>query len=328
MIDMLLLPCLAIIFGFAALVWGAGRFVIGAANTAFNLGVSPLVIGLTVVGLGTSAPEILVAAMSSLEDKPGLAIGNAIGSNIANIALILGSTALIQPIFVKSGIVSRELPLLMIVTFAMTLLLWDQSLSRLDGVLLLGGLVVVMMWIVRHAMHEPDVAVESELDISMSHRMSTSKALGLLFFGIGVLIISSKVLVWGAVDLAKFFGVSDLVIGLTIVAIGTSLPELAASIASALKKHHELVLGNIIGSNIFNSLGVMAVPGLIAPSMLEGDVLSRDVPIMVLLTLALFATAYSFSEYRGRINRIEGGILLTTYIAYMTYIYLTAASVA
>ncbi len=320
MLDTLILPSLAVIAGFAALVWGAGRFVVGAANTAFNLGVSTLVIGLTIVGLGTSAPEMIIAVMSSLEDKPGLAIGNAIGSNIANIALILAATAIIMPISVKPGIVSRELPLLMIVTFASIMFLWDQRLSRLDGVLLMAGLVIVMTWIVKHATQQPEEIAEQEIDFKMTRRMSTLKAISLLLLGIVVLLISSKVLVWGAVELARHFGVSDLIIGLTIVAIGTSLPELAASIAAAVKKHHELVLGNIIGSNIFNILGVLAIPGIITPSTLHYDVLSRDVPVMALLTLALFATAYSFGHHRGRINRFEGICLLATYVGYMIYL--------
>ena len=324
MLEAVLLPSLAIIIGFVVLIWGAERFVVGAANTAFNLGVSPLIIGLTIVGLGTSAPEMLVATMSSLEGKPELAIGNAIGSNIANISLILASTAIVLPITVKSGIVTRELPLLMIVTFSTILLLWDGQLSRLDGVLLAGGLVVVMGWIVRYATQQPADSIETELNVTLSRKMSTQKALLLLLFSIFILIVSSRILVWGAVNIATHFGVSELIIGLTIVAIGTSLPELAASIAAALKRHHELVLGNIIGSNIFNLLGVMCIPSLIAPGPFTPEVLSRDVPVMALLTLALFATAYSFGEHKGRINRLEGSCLLATFGAYMLYLYLTA----
>lgn len=319
----LLLYALAIFAGFAALIWGAERFVVGAANTAYNLGVTPLVIGLTIVGLGTSAPEILIAIMSSLESKPDLAIGNAIGSNIANISLILAVTALVAPITVRAGIVTRELPLLMIVTFASILLLWDERLSRLDGVLLLGGLIIVMSWIVRYAKQQPIEEVKKEFDIELKRRMSTLRAVSLLLFSIAILIISSRVLVWGAVGVAEYFGVSDLVIGLTIVAIGTSLPELAASIAAAMKKHYELVLGNIIGSNIFNILGVLSVPALIAPTELNPEILARDIPIMTLLTLALFATAYSFSHHAGRINRLEGGFLLGTFCTYMFYLYLS-----
>jgi cation:H+ antiporter len=326
MLHPLVLFALAILVGFVVLIWGAERFVVGAANTAYNLGVTPLVIGLTIVGLGTSAPEILIAIMSSLESKPDLAIGNAIGSNIANIALILGTTALVLPITVRAGIVTRELPLLMIVTFASILLLWDERLSRLDGALLLGGLIIVMTWIVRYAKQQPIEEVKKEFDIELKRRMSTQRAVLLLLFSIVILIVSSRVLVWGAAGVAEYFGVSDLIIGLTIVAIGTSLPELAASIAAALKQHYELILGNIIGSNIFNILGVMSIPGLLAPSDLAPDILARDIPVMTLLTLALFATAYSFTPHHaGRINRLEGGALLGIFLAYMLYLYVSIA---
>lgn len=314
----------AILIGFIVLIWGAERFVIGAANTALNLGVTPLIIGLTIVGLGTSAPEIIVAIISSLEGTPGLAIGNAIGSNIANIALILAITSIVRPITVKAGIVSRELPLLMLVTFTCILLLWDRELNRLDGVLLASGLVIVMSWIIRYAKEQPEDEIKKELDIELSVKMSTQRAVFYLLFSIALLIGSSHVLVWGAVGVAKHFGVSDLIIGLTIIAIGTSLPELAASIAAALKRHHELVLGNIIGSNIFNTLGVLSVPGLIAPGMLEPELMSRDIPVMTMLTLAMFTAAYSFGSHRGRINRVEGSLLLASFIAYMTYLYISA----
>ena len=317
----LILPVLTVLVGFVVLVWGAERFVVGAANTAFNLGVSPLVIGLTIVGLGTSAPEVLVAVMASLDDNQGLAVGNAIGSNIANIALIMAITAIIRPITVQSSVVARELPLLMIVTFSTIFLLWDLSLSRLDGLLLLVGFVLVMSWIIRHAGDHPTEEIEEELDIKMHRKMSTFAAVSLLVFSIAVLVVSSKALVWGAVEIAQYLGISDLVIGLTIVAIGTSLPELAASVAAAAKKHHELVVGNIIGSNIFNLLAVLAMPGLIAPTLIDPVVLSRDIPVMAILTLALFATAYSFGNHKGRITRIEGCVLLMSFLAYMIYLY-------
>ncbi|MBN1379068.1 MAG: calcium/sodium antiporter [Gammaproteobacteria bacterium] len=315
--------CLAVLIGFVILIWGAERFVIGAASTAFNLGVTPLVIGLTIVSLGTSTPEFIVATMSSLEGQAGLAIGNAIGSNIANISLILAFTVIILPISVRSGIVSRELPLLMLVTFIGLLLLWDQELSRFDGILLITGMVMVLIWIVHHAKQQPEEEVKKEFDIEIKHRMSTRKAILLLLFSIALLLIGSRVLVWGAIGFAKLFGVSDLVIGLTIIAIGTSLPELAASIAAAWKNHHELVLGNLIGSNIFNIFGVLAIPGLLAPGKVAAEVVTRDLPIMTILTVALFATAYSFGGRRGRITRYEGFALLAGFFAYLVYLYYT-----
>lgn len=323
MLMTLLLYGAAILAGFVVLIWGAERFVIGAANTAFNLGVTPLVIGLTIVGLGTSAPEFIVAIISSLDGKPGLAIGNAIGSNIANIALILAITAIILPISVRAGIVSRELPLLMLVTFFGVILLWDQDLSRFDGVALLADLIIVLTWIVWHAKRQPEEEVKKEFDIELTHKMSTTKAVVLLLFSIALLLVSSRVLVWGAVGFAKYFGVSDLVIGLTIIAIGTSLPELAASIAAAWKNHHELVMGNLIGSNIFNLLGVLAIPGLLAPGPVAPEVVSRDLPVMTILTVAMFTAAYSFGHHRGRITRYEGIIFLVGFFAYLVYLYNT-----
>lgn len=324
MLNTLLPYSLAIIAGFIVLIWGAERFVVGAANTAFNLGVTPLVIGLTIVSLGTSAPEFIIATISSLDGKPDLAIGNAIGSNIANISLVLAVTAIVLPISVRKGIVSRELPLLMLITFISILLLWDQMLSRFDGVLLITGLVIVLSWIVRHAKQQPKEEIKKELDIELSRKMSTAKALLLLLFSITLLVISSRVLVWGAVGIAKFFSISDLTIGLTIIAIGTSLPELAASIAAARHRHHELVLGNLIGSNIFNILGVLAIPGLIAPGKVAPEVLSRDLPVMTILTIAMFTAAYSFGHHRGRITRYEGLVLLSGFFSYLIYLYHTS----
>ncbi len=323
MLNTLLPYCAAIVSGFIVLIWGADRFVVGASNTALNLGVSPLVIGLTIVSLGTSAPEFIVAIMSSLDGNPGLAIGNAIGSNIANISLILATTAIVLPISVRAGIVSRELPLLMLVTFIGILLLWDQSLDRLDGILLISGLIIVLVWIIRQAKREPEETVKQELDIELPKKMSTAKALMLLLFSLVILLVSSKILVWGAAGLAKFFGVSDLVIGLTIVAIGTSLPELAASIAAAWRNHHELVLGNLIGSNMFNLLGVLAIPGLLASSSIDQEVLSRDLPVMAILTIAMFSMAYAPGQSRGRITRLEGVVLLGSFFGYLIYLYLT-----
>jgi cation:H+ antiporter len=324
MLTPLLQYSLAVLFGFVILIWAADRFVVGAANTALNFGVSTLVIGLTIVSIGTSAPEFVVAIMSSLDGKQGLAIGNAIGSNIANISLIMATTAIVLPIAVHKGIISRELPLLMLVTFGSILLLGDQRLDRLDGILLITGLVIVLSWIVHQARKRPEKEIEEEIDIELTQRMSTAKALLLLLFSIVLLLISSRILVWGAAGLAKSFGVSDLLIGLTIIAIGTSLPELAASIAAALKNHHELIIGNLIGSNIFNLLGVLAVPGLLAPGPVESEVLSRDLPVMAILTIAMFTAAYGFGRHQGRITRTEGIAFLTVFFGYLVYLYHTA----
>lgn len=312
---------LALVAGFVFLVWGADRFVAGAAATARNLGVSPLIIGLTIVGFGTSAPEMLVSAVAAWQGNPGLAVGNAIGSNIANIALILGLTALIVPLATNSRLLRRELPLLMVTMLAGLLLLVDGELSRLDGVLLLLGLLALIIWMVRTALAERNGdPLLTEFSAEIPRDMSTSRALFWLGLGLLILLISSRILVWGAVGIAELLGVSDLVIGLTIVALGTSLPELAASILSALKGEPDIAIGNIIGSNLFNLLAVLGIPGLIHPLGIGDDVLFRDYPVMLGLTLALFVMAYGIRG-PGRINRIEGALLLACYFGYQTLLY-------
>jgi len=320
---------LAIIAGFALLVWGANHFVNGAAGLARNLGVSPLLIGLTIVGLGTSAPEILVSTMASIQGNPGLSIGNALGSNITNIALILGITALVSPLYVHSNTLHREYPVLLLVTLGASALMLDQNLGRLDGILLLVSLFVVMFWIVRlSSQRKADDPLLKELEKELPQPMSTSAAI--LWFSIGLLIllISSRILVWGAINIATAFGVSDLVIGLTIVAIGTSLPELAASIASAMKHEHDLAIGNIIGSNIYNLLAVLCIPGLIIPGDFAIEVILRDIPIMIGLTVALFFMGYSFKNSSGHINRFEGAVLVSAFIAYQGWLFIDSTGIS
>ncbi len=316
----MLLASAAIIVGLTLLVWGADRFVIGAAALARNLGVPPLLIGLTVVGFGTSAPEILVSGMAAWQGNPGIGIGNAIGSNIANIALILGTTALIAPLTVQSDMLRREYPLLLAVSIGAFLLLWDGDLDQLDGILLLLGLVISMLLLVRIGLNRRDndpLAVEMEAEIPGD--VGTGASIFWFAIGLVVLIISSRMLVWGAVEVATAFGVSDLVIGLTIVAVGTSLPELAAAVMSALKNEHDLAIGNVVGSNIWNLLAVLGVPGLLAPGLIPPEVLSRDMLVMLALTLALFVMGRS-SQTHGVINRLEGGLLLTCFIAYQAWL--------
>lgn len=314
----------ALLAGFALLVWGAERFVMGAASTARLLGVSPLLIGLTIVGFGTSAPEILVSLVASLNGNSGLAVGNAIGSNITNVALILGATAVLVPLSVHSGTVHRELPILLGTTVVAWLLLIDGRLDFADGLILLGGLVVMLSWMIWLGLHSRDrdpIAVEYEAEIPTD--MSLGRSLFWLLFGLVILVASSRLLVWGAVGIAEAFGVSDLVIGLTIVALGTSLPELAASVASALKNEPDIAIGNVIGSNMFNLLAVLGIPGLIKPDAVDAAVLSRDMPVMVALTVALLIMAWGFRG-KGRINRLEGAVLLGCYIGYQSLLYFTA----
>ena len=332
----LLYPSLAIIVGFIVLVWGADRFVLGGAASARCLGVSPLIIGLTIIGFGTSAPEMLVSAVAALEGTPNLAIGNAIGSNITNIALVLGLTALTTPLMVKSQILKREYPIMFMVMLLALGLMLDLHLSFTDGIILLIGLALIMGWMIqiglkdnktnhKHSSENKDDALEVDFESEIP-KMSLGIAIFWLVFGFALLLISSKVLVWGSIEIAQYFGVSDLIIGLTIVALGTSLPELAATVTSALKGEHDLAIGNIIGSNIFNLLAVIGIPAIITPIELTENVIQRDFFSMIGITFALFIMAYGFKG-NGRINRFEGFLLLSTYVAYMTWVYQSAPAV-
>lgn len=312
-----------IFLGLALLMFGADRFVDGAAALAANLGVPPLLVGLTVVGFATSAPELLVAATASIAGNPSIAIGNAIGSNIANIGLVIGVTAIIMPLVVQSRVLKQEFPIMFGAMCLALALFWDQDLSRVDGVLLAIGLFVMMgittYFGLKYSRPEqtglsPDALVE-ELQIP---EISTRRALLLSFIGLTCLVIGSDRLVAGAVTVATHFGVSDLVIGLTIVAIGTSLPELAASIASALKGESDIALGNVIGSNMFNILGVTAAPGLIHPSTIEAGVMYRDLPIMFGLSIVLYIMAFGRDSTIGRVN---GTFLLLAFAAYQFLLY-------
>lgn len=318
----MLLSTAAIIAGFALLVWGADRFVIGAAATARNLGVSPLIIGLTIVGFGTSAPEMLVSAMAAWNGNPHMGMGNALGSNITNIGLVLGTTALIMPLAVRSETLRREFPVLFAIMLLALGLLLDGDLSRLDGLILLGGMGVMIYWMVSLALRKNRKVdpLASEYSEEIPSHMPTPLALFWLLLGLLVLLGSSRMLVWGAVNIAQALGVSDLIIGLTIIAIGTSLPELAASVMSALKNEHDIAVGNVLGSNMFNLLAVLGLPGLIQPAANPPEVLIRDYPVMIGLSIALFAMAYGF-RHPGRITRLKGGLLLAGYIGYLGLLY-------
>jgi len=307
---------LAIIAGFAVLIWGADRFVDGAASIATNLGISPLIVGLTIVGFGTSAPEMLVSALASFDGAPAMGVGNAIGSNITNIGLVLGVTILIIPLTVNSASLKREFPMLALVMAIALYLVWDLELSHSDGVILFGGFIFLLFGMgylaVKSTVKDP-LAQEFEQQFA-EHKMSTRKAVLSFSIGLIALLVGSKALVWGATGIAQLLGVSDLIIGLTIVAIGTSLPELAASIISALKNEHDIAVGNVLGSNMFNLLAVLAMPGLIAPSKLDPMILLRDFPVMIAFTVALFLFA-SFGK-NGRIGRVAGSLMLISYVGY------------
>ncbi len=314
---------LAITGGFILLTWSADRFVTGASGIAYNLRVSPLIIGLTIVSLGTSAPEILVSVIAAMQGNAGLAIGNAIGSNIINTGLILGITAVILPLSVHSSIIKRELPVMLLVMVGALLLMIDGTLGRIDGTVLLTGMILMLIWMVhvgRRSQLTGADPISGEFADEIPTTLSMDRAVIWLVVGGLVLIGSSRMLVWGAVSIAHSVGVSDLVIGLTIVALGTSLPELAASVMSAFKKEHDIALGNIIGSNIFNILAVLGLPGLIDPGPIDTAVLTRDYPFMLGLCVMLFVMAYGLLA-PGRINRLEGVILVAAFCGYQTLLY-------
>ncbi|ROR29764.1 calcium/sodium antiporter [Inmirania thermothiophila] len=316
----LIAAALALGGGVLALVWGADRFVAGAAALARGLGVSTLVIGLTVVAIGTSAPEILVSTMAALAGNPELAMGNAIGSNIANIGLILGVTGLVAPLTVRSATLRREFPVLLLVMLGTLLLLADGRLGRLDGALLVAAMVALLAWLVRTARRGGDDALQAELEAEIPSEMRPGRALLLTVAGLVVLLGGSRAIVWGGVAIATHLGVSELVIGLTIVAVGTSLPELASSVAGALRGEPDIAIGNVIGSNMFNLLAVLPVAGLVAPGPVPGDLLARDLPVMNAITLALFVMAYGLRG-PGRIGRGEGALLLAAFTAYLGWLY-------
>lgn len=314
----------AVIFGLALLVWSADRFVEGAASTARHFGMPPLLIGMVIVGFGTSAPEMVVSALAALQKTPGIALGNAYGSNITNIALILGLTALISPIAVHSLVLRKELPILTAITLLAASLLWDGAISRLDALVLLGVFSGLMIWTIRQGMLKKADALGGEMEQTLQEQqaMPIRRALFWLVAGLVLLIVSSRILVWGAVSIAHRFGVSDLVIGLTIVAVGTSLPELASSVIATRKGEHDIALGNVLGSNLFNTLAVVGIAGAIHPMTVGQEVLNRDISTMTLLTVSLFLFGYGFRG-PGRINRLEGAALLACYVGYTVYLLST-----
>lgn len=312
----MLLPSLAILAGLLLLVWSADRFVAGASATAQHFAVPPLLVGMLVVGFGTSAPEMVVSVLAAAQGNPGLALGNAWGSNIVNMALILGVTALLAPVLVQSVVLRKELPILMAVTALTALLVWNGVLSRLDAAVLLLVFAGLVSWsIVEARRNKGDTLARETATELRAHALPLRRALLLLVVGLLVLVGSSRILVWGAVDIAQSLGVSDLVIGLTVVAMGTSLPELAACVTAARKGEDDIALGNILGSCLFNTLAVVGLAGVIAPIDVDTEVFTRDLPVMAGLTVLLFAMGWGFRG-PGRINRVEAGVLLTVYLIY------------
>ncbi|HIF9165557.1 TPA: calcium/sodium antiporter [Photobacterium damselae] len=321
MLEAVVLLCV----GLALLVWSADRLVFGSAALARNMGVAPLVIGMTILAMGSSAPEMMVSATAALAGKTDTAVGNVLGSNIANIALILGVTAMLKPLAIGSTIIRRELPLMLVVTLIAGALLWDNYLGFAEGVLLLVLFVLfllAMLYISKKAKQEGDVMVD-EQESEIPQNVSNTASFIWIIVGLALLLYSSDMVVESAVTIAKYYGMSDLVIGLTIIAVGTSLPELAASVASVLKGEDDMAVGNIIGSNVFNILAVMGIPGILNPSAISPLAMGRDFYVMLGVSVLLLIMALGKNH---RINRVEGGILLICFIAYQAYLFYNLAA--
>jgi cation:H+ antiporter len=311
---------LEVVGGLLLLVWGANRFVYGAAAFARNLGIAPILIGLTVVAIATSAPEILVSIVASLRGEPGLAIGNAIGSNIVNIGLVLGMVAFIRPIKLSSQTLRREMPALLAVTLLGVSLFLDSYLSRLDGLILVAALIFVMFWLIKLGLRSSvDDTISLEYEADIPRDVSMTRAITWFLIGFVALLFGAELMVDGAVDIARYFGMSEVVIGIVLVAFATSVPELAVSLVSAHKGEYGLAIGNIVGSNFFNMLAVVGAAALIAPAALPPSVLSLHLFVMVAFTLVLFTMTYEY-EGTGTISRVEGAALLVAYIAYDSYV--------
>ncbi len=312
---------LLIILGLTALVWGGDRFVTGAAAFARNLGIPPLMVGLTIVAFGTSAPEIFVSIFAAIKGNPGIALGNAIGSNIANVGFVIGLTALLFPLKVHSGTLRREYPLLFLIMAVVAGLLWNGMLNRMDGILLTVGAFTVVglmiFWGLENRTTEP---MAKEYADEIPKGMQTSRAIFWIVVGLLFLPLGSELMVSGSVAIAKYFGISDVIIGLTIVALGTSLPELMASLMGAIKGEHDIAIGNILGSNMFNLLAVIGLPSLIHPFQADPEVLFRDYPVMVLLALLLYGFSYFHDHKKGQLGRLSGTCLLSIYICYISYL--------
>lgn len=319
----MILPTLALLIGLPVLIWSAERFIHGAAFTARHFGISPLFVGMFIIGFGTSAPEIIVSIFAAIQGNGGLALGNAFGSNITNITLVIGTTALLSPIMVKSDVVRKELPILLAVTFFVVWQLLDLELSHDDAFALLGIFVILISWSGWQALKQP----KDELNKEFTNELKTSQSelkphLIWLCVGLTILIVSSRVLVWGAVEVAQYFKVSDVIIGLTIVGIGTSLPELISSIIAVRKNEHELAIGNVVGSNLFNSLAVIGIAGIIQPVQIDATFLYRDALLMLGVTVALLVFCLGIKG-NSKINRIEGLALILCFLGYNLYLVST-----
>ena len=320
----MLLNYIGIITGLALLVYGADKFVQGAANTARVMGLSPLIIGMTIVGFATSAPEMLVGSVAAIDGKTEIAIGNALGSNIANIGLVLGIAIILKPIVVMSRTLKREYIIMSIAILITFLLSLDMSLTRADAGLLLlcmAGSFYALIHIAKKSHVSDQLNLEFEQELARDSKPGLS--ILILLFGLILLLAGAEILVRSSVNIARFYGLSDLVIGLTIIAVGTSLPELAATLAGLVKKEPGIAVGNVIGSNMFNMLVVISVPVLIQPTQIAAIVIWRDFTVMIAFTLIMGWMIY-FNRSETR-ERIVGCLLFTGFLAYQIWL-LTQAS--
>ncbi len=312
-----------LIVGLILLVYAADKFVVGAAATASYMGVSSMVVGLIVIGFGTSAPEMVVSAIAAMKGSPGLALGNAVGSNITNIALVLGVGILVSPLMISSNTVKREMPILLVISLFVLLLMWDGEQSRSDGLLLIASMFAMtiwMAWLGLRQSKQKDI-LEDEFEAEMPQNVSQKAAWLWLLFGMIMLPVASILMVDGATIIAKMMGMSDVVIGLTIVALGTSLPELSATIACMHKNEHDLALGNIVGSNMFNLLGVLGISASIKSYKLPADFLSTEYLVMMDLTLALLIFSLIYVVKKKAIPRFVGVLFVISYFAYIYWLY-------
>ena len=306
------------------LAWGADRFVDGASALSFNVGMSPLLIGVLVMGFGTSLPELLVSLFSSVMGNSGLSLGNAYGSNIINIGLVLGLAAVLSPVIVKRHVVRRELPLLILATAITAYFVMDFELSRGEGMILLASFIVLLIYLVRASSDDPTKREDSSLQRQLEKRtIPLGKSINFLVVGVVVISICSAALVWSARGIVTNLGISELVVGVVLLALGTSLPELVVIVVAAKRGEHELALGNVIGSNLFNTLAVVGTAGLIAPSVLDAELVTRDLAVMFAFTGVLVVMAYGWGRRTGVINKVEGGLLMFAVACYLAYLVYT-----
>lgn len=319
----MLISIVALIVGLIVTVWSADRFVDGASGIAKHFKMPPMLIGMVIIGFGTSAPEIAVSVQAAIEGNSGISLGNAIGSNITNIALVLGVTAIIAPIIASSSVLKKEVPMMLGAMFLALILMLDGSLSVTDGIILLFAFVLTMGWSIFEGLKKKKDNYTDEVEIEIANKGTSVKSSALwLVLGIVLLIVGSKIFVYGAQNIALSLGISDMVVGLTVVAIGTSLPELASSIMAARKGEHELALGNVLGSNLFNILIVVGIAVVISPMSIPSEVITRDMFTAIALSFILLVVCLPFSKKVGSINRFDGVLLVVVFIMYTTWLVL------